>query len=140
VGTKLKIAIQMNKHDTVGIDLVAMSVNDALCTGGEPLLFLDYLAMAKDDPALTRELIKGISDGCLEADCALVGGETAILPDFYQPGDYDMAGFLCRRGGARPHHQRPRHPARRPGAGPGEHRLPLQRLQSGAQGRQPGPA
>jgi phosphoribosylformylglycinamidine cyclo-ligase len=70
-----------------------MSVNDALCTGGEPLFFLDYLAMPKDDPGLTRQLVQGISDGCLEADCALVGGETAILPDFYQPGDYDMAGF-----------------------------------------------
>src|SRR5436853_2666044 len=93
VGTKLKVAGLMNKHDTVGIDLVAMSVNDALCTGGEPLLFLDYLAMPKDDPALTRELIKGISDGCMEADCALVGGETAILPDLYAPGDYDLAGF-----------------------------------------------
>jgi len=93
VGSKLKIASLMRKYDTVGIDLVAMSVNDALCTGGEPLLFLDYLAMPKDDPALTRDLIKGISDGCLEADCALVGGETAILPDFYQPGDFDMAGF-----------------------------------------------
>ena len=93
VGSKLKIAALMGKYDTVGIDLVAMSVNDALCTGGEPLLFLDYLAMPKDDPALTRDLIKGISDGCMEADCALVGGETAILPDFYAPGDYDMAGF-----------------------------------------------
>ena len=93
VGSKLKIASLMNRHHTVGIDLVAMSVNDCLCTGGEPLLFLDYLAMPKDDPPLTRDLIKGISDGCLEADCALVGGETAILPDFYQPGDYDMAGF-----------------------------------------------
>jgi phosphoribosylformylglycinamidine cyclo-ligase len=93
VGTKLRVAILMNKHDTVGIDLVAMSVNDCLCTGGEPLLFLDYLAMPKDDPELAAELIKGISDGCLEADCALVGGETAILPDFYAPGDYDMAGF-----------------------------------------------
>jgi phosphoribosylformylglycinamidine cyclo-ligase len=93
VGSKLKIATLMGKYDTVGIDLVAMSVNDALCTGGEPLLFLDYLAMPKDDPALTRDLIKGISDGCIEADCALVGGETAILPDFYQPGDFDMAGF-----------------------------------------------
>jgi phosphoribosylformylglycinamidine cyclo-ligase len=93
VGSKLKVAALMNKHDTVGIDLVAMSVNDCLCTGGEPLQFLDYLAMPKDDPALTRDLIKGISDGCMESDCALVGGETAILPDFYQPGDYDMAGF-----------------------------------------------
>src|ERR1700683_5540562 len=93
VGTKLKIAGMMKKHDTVGIDLVAMSVNDALCTGGEPLLFLDYLALPKDDPPLVRELIKGISDGCIEADCSLVAGETAILPDFYQPGDFDMAGF-----------------------------------------------
>jgi phosphoribosylformylglycinamidine cyclo-ligase len=93
VGSKLKVAVQVGKHDTVGIDLVAMSVNDCLCTGGEPLMFLDYLAMPKDDPALTRELIKGISDGCLQADCSLVGGETAILPDFYAPGDYDMAGF-----------------------------------------------
>ncbi len=93
VGTKLKVAALMHKHDTVGIDLVAMSVNDCLCTGGEPLLFLDYLAMPKDDPELTRDLIKGISDGCMEADCSLVGGETAILPDFYAPGDYDMAGF-----------------------------------------------
>src|SRR5437899_10148276 len=93
VGTKLKIAGLANKHDTVGIDLVAMSVNDCLCCGGEPLLFLDYLAMPKDDPPLVRELIKGVSDGCMEAECSLVGGETAILPDFYQPGDYDMAGF-----------------------------------------------
>jgi phosphoribosylformylglycinamidine cyclo-ligase len=93
VGTKLKIAAMMQKFDTVGIDLVAMSVNDALCTGGEPLLFLDYLAMPRDDPAFTRDLVKGISDGCIEADCALVGGETAILPDFYKPGDFDMAGF-----------------------------------------------
>jgi phosphoribosylformylglycinamidine cyclo-ligase len=93
VGSKLKIAGLLNKHDTVGIDLVAMSVNDCLCTGGEPLVFLDYLAMPKDDPRLVAELIKGISNGCMEADCALVGGETAILPDFYQPGDYDMAGF-----------------------------------------------
>src|SRR5437763_13208191 len=93
VGSKLKIAALMNKHDTVGRDLVAMSVNDCLCTGGEPLVFLDYLAMPKDDPPLTKALIQGISDGCLDAECALVGGETAILPDFYQPGDYDMAGF-----------------------------------------------
>src|SRR5882724_8985523 len=93
VGSKLKVASLVGKHDTVGIDLVAMSVNDCVCTGGEPLMFLDYLAMPKDDPALTRELIKGVSDGCMEAECALVGGETAILPDFYQAGDFDMAGF-----------------------------------------------
>ena len=93
VGSKLKVAALAGKHDTVGIDLVAMSVNDCLCTGAEPLVFLDYLAMPKDDPALTKALVQGISDGCLQADCALTGGETAILPDFYGPGDYDMAGF-----------------------------------------------
>lgn len=93
VGSKLKVAALANKHDTVGIDLVAMSVNDCLCTGGEPLVFLDYIAMPKDDPALTRDIVRGISDGCIEADCALTGGETAILPDIYQPGDYDLAGF-----------------------------------------------
>ena len=93
VGTKLKIAAMVGKFDTVGIDLVAMSVNDCLCTGGEPLLFLDYLAMPNDDPTLTRQLVQGISDGCIDAECSLVGGETAILPDFYAPGDYDMAGF-----------------------------------------------
>ncbi len=93
VGSKLKIAQMVGKFDTVGIDLVAMSVNDLICTGGEPLCFLDYLAMPKDDPALTALLVKGIADGCLESGCALVGGETAILPDFYQPGDFDLAGF-----------------------------------------------
>lgn len=93
VGSKLKIAMLMNRFDTVGIDLVAMSVNDLICTGGEPLVFLDYIAMHKDDPAFTIELVKGISKACLESDCALGGGETAILPDFYQPGDFDMAGY-----------------------------------------------
>jgi phosphoribosylformylglycinamidine cyclo-ligase len=93
VGSKLKVAALIKKYDTVGIDLVAMSVNDCLCTGGEPLQFLDYVAMPKDDPPLLKALLQGISDGCIEAECAVVGGETAILPDFYQPGDFDMAGF-----------------------------------------------
>lgn len=93
VGSKLKIAALMQKCDTVGIDLVAMSVNDLICTGAEPLTFLDYIAMPSDDPAMTEQLVKGIADGCVEAGCSLVGGETAILPDFYQPGDFDMAGF-----------------------------------------------
>ena len=93
VGTKLKVAGMMNRHDTVGIDLVAMSVNDCLCTGAEPLFFLDYIALPKDDPLLIAELVKGISAGCLDAGCALVGGETAILPDMYRSGDYDLAGF-----------------------------------------------
>lgn len=95
VGSKLKVAAMVGKFDTVGIDLVAMSVNDLICTGGEPLVFLDYLAMPKDDPALSEQLVKGIADGCLESGCALVGGETAILPDFYQPGDFDLAGFAA---------------------------------------------
>ncbi len=93
VGTKLKVAAMMGVHHTVGIDLVAMSVNDALCCGAEPLFFLDYVAMPKDDPPLLEQLVRGISDGCLQADCALLGGETAILPDLYAPGDYDLAGF-----------------------------------------------
>lgn len=93
VGTKLMVASMLNRHDTVGIDLVAMSVNDILCTGAEPLFFLDYVAFPKDDPALLEQIVKGISAGCLEAGCALVGGETAILPDLYKPGDYDLAGF-----------------------------------------------
>jgi phosphoribosylformylglycinamidine cyclo-ligase len=93
VGTKLKLAFATGRHGTVGIDLVAMSVNDCLCAGAEPLLFLDYVAMSQDDPELTVQVVQGISDGCIEADCALMGGETAILPEFYQPGEYDLAGF-----------------------------------------------
>ena len=93
VGTKLKLAFATGRHETVGIDLVAMSVNDCICAGAEPLLFLDYVAMSRDDPELTAQVVKGVSDGCVEAECALLGGETAILPDFYQPGEYDLAGF-----------------------------------------------
>ncbi len=95
VGSKLKIAAQMGRFDTVGIDLVAMSVNDLICTGGDALVFLDYIAMPKDDPELSRQLVHGISEGCLQAGCSLVGGETAILPEFYSPGDFDMAGFAA---------------------------------------------
>ena len=80
-------------HNTVGIDLVAMSVNDALCCGAEPLFFLDYVAMSHDDPALLEQIVEGISAGCVEADSALLGGETAIMPDLYARGDYDLAGF-----------------------------------------------
>ncbi|NUQ62390.1 MAG: phosphoribosylformylglycinamidine cyclo-ligase [Pirellulales bacterium] len=93
VGTKLKVAAAIGIHNTVGIDLVAMSVNDAICCGAEPLFFLDYVAMPKDDPPLLEQLVEGISAGCVESDCALLGGETAILPDVYAPGDYDLAGF-----------------------------------------------
>ncbi|MFM7035980.1 MAG: phosphoribosylformylglycinamidine cyclo-ligase [Planctomycetia bacterium] len=93
VGTKLKIAVVADVHHTVGIDLVAMSVNDALCTGAEPLFFLDYVAMSHDDPGLLEQIVRGIADACVESECALVGGETAILPDMYQRGEYDLAGF-----------------------------------------------
>ena len=93
VGTKLKVASLANRHTTVGIDLVAMCVNDAICCGAEPLFFLDYVAMSHDDPDLLEQIVSGISDGCVQADCALLGGETAIMPDLYQRGDYDLAGF-----------------------------------------------
>ena len=93
VGTKLKVAIKAGRHSTVGIDLVAMCVNDVLCTGAEPLFFLDYVAMSKDDPPLLESIVQGISDGCIAAECSLLGGETAIMPDLYQSGDYDLAGF-----------------------------------------------
>jgi phosphoribosylformylglycinamidine cyclo-ligase len=93
VGTKLKVAQLAGVHHTVGIDLVAMCVNDVLCCGAEPLFFLDYVAMSKDDPQLLEQIVSGISDGCIASDMALVGGETAIMPDMYQPGDYDLAGF-----------------------------------------------
>ncbi len=93
VGTKLKVAHQTDKHNTVGIDLVAMSVNDAICCGAEPLFFLDYVAMSHDDPDRLEQIVRGISDGCLMANCSLLGGETAIMPDLYAPGDYDLAGF-----------------------------------------------
>ena len=93
VGTKLKIASEMRKYDTIGIDLVAMSVNDASCCGAKPLFFLDYVAMPKDDPDLLEKIVSGIADGCVEAGCALIGGETAIMPDLYRAGDFDLAGF-----------------------------------------------
>lgn len=93
VGTKVKVAQMAGRHHTVGIDLVGMCVNDALCMGAEPLFFLDYMAMSHDDPQLVEALVEGISQGCLQGDMALVGGETAIMPDVYKHGDYDLAGF-----------------------------------------------
>ena len=94
VGTKLKVATKTGCHNTVGIDLVAMSVNDGLCLGAEPLFFLDYVAMPSDDPPLLEQIVSGISAGCIEADCALLGGETAIHPGDFPPGEYDLAGFF----------------------------------------------
>jgi phosphoribosylformylglycinamidine cyclo-ligase len=93
VGTKLKVAQLAGVFHTIGIDLVAMCVNDCLCLGAEPLFFLDYIALGKDDPELLGRLVTGVSDGCLQSDAALLGGETAIMPDLYAPGDFDMAGF-----------------------------------------------
>lgn len=93
VGTKLKVAMLANKHDTIGIDAVAMNVNDILCTGAESLFFLDYIAFSKLSENALVDIVKGINDGCVEAGCSLIGGETAQMPGMYKDGEYDVAGF-----------------------------------------------
>lgn len=93
VGTKLMIAFMMDKHDTVGIDCVAMCVNDILCQGAKPLLFLDYIACGKNTPEKIAQIVSGVAEGCVQGDMALIGGETAEMPDMYGADDYDLAGF-----------------------------------------------
>lgn len=93
VGTKLKLAFLMNKHDTIGQDCVAMCVNDIVCAGAKPLFFLDYMALGKNIPEVVATIVKGVADGCKIAGCSLIGGETAEMPGFYKEGEYDLAGF-----------------------------------------------
>lgn len=95
VGTKLKYAFVLNRHDTIGIDAVAMCVNDIVCQGARPLIFLDYIALSKLVPEKVAEIVKGVAEGCRQAGCALIGGETAEMPGFYAEDEYDIAGFSC---------------------------------------------
>lgn len=109
VGTKLKLAFLMDKHDTVGIDCVAMCVNDIICCGAKPLFFLDYIAVGKNYPEKVAEIVKGVADGCVQSGCSLVGGETAEMPGFYPVDEYDLAGFsvgvVDKDKVLQPHHQ-----------------------------------
>jgi phosphoribosylformylglycinamidine cyclo-ligase len=93
VGTKIKIAFALDRHDTIGIDCVAMCVNDVICCGAKPQVFLDYIALGHLDPAKVEQIVKGVAEGCRQAGCALIGGETAEMPGMYQGGEYDLAGF-----------------------------------------------
>ncbi len=133
VGTKLKLAFAMDKHDTIGIDAVAMCVNDVVVQGAEPLFFLDYLACDKVIPEKIEGIVKGIADGCLQAGCSLIGGETAEMPGMYSEGEYDIAGFTVGIVDRKKDDRQLRHPPRRRGARTRVQRRAQQRLLSRAQ-------
>ncbi len=134
VGTKLKLAFLMDKHDTVGIDCVAMCVNDIVCVRRQPLFFLDYIACGKNHPGGIADIVSGIAEGCVQAECALVGGETAEMPGFYPVDEYDLAGFSVGVVDKDKVFDKTKMPARRRDHRPALLRRPLQRLLPGAQG------